>query len=306
MRTANRKTHVRSYVRRRTGATGIGGPVKEHDRIAATPLFSVSEQATRPVMRPSVMELAPPGRPTMQPYSGPVMAALAGMKMSPAELSELEENEGVSVQEIRPRHWVVPQTGLIKTDGADYGYASGHATAELLARNILLKELISDPEVIYAGWVDDYTFVQEHDKRAIAAEAANSELGRLSDEEIVNAAGYGQQWDMLERLAETTPGSEGFDYDRQLNDLFASAQQSIYNDIYNQWYEGLDRQPLHFLTSGEEAYTREEALALPYVYVDYDGYTEDTIAAEGIGKHLPAWNDTVYELSSGALYWIIE
>ena len=146
------------------------------------------------------------------------------------------------------------------------------------------SEAISDMENSYYGkfediedfasnWVDGagmpsnpeyYIYISETDRRLVANEQADFEVGDMSDEDLVERADMKEEYDEAEEDGD----------DDKMNEIIEKAKEKIIDEIYNEWYDGLN-DPYDFLVNEHGLYDEKSLMDANFIQFDYEKFGKD-------------------------------
>ena len=111
---------------------------------------------------------------------------------------------------------------------------------------------------------ESYIYITDTDRRIMAGEEADSRIGDMDDDDIIRDAD-------LESEYEEAVESEN---EEEQESILTKAKQKLEEDIYNEWYDGLDN-PIDFLVEEQGMYSVEDLMKANFVSIDYEKLGRD-------------------------------
>jgi hypothetical protein len=141
------------------------------------------------------------------------------------------------------------------------------------AATAYVEEMIdSEPESFNSNFLNPFIYVTDTDKRLIADEQADFEIEDLSEDEILERSG-------LDDLEEAT--------------------EKIRKEVYDDWYNGLDGNPVEFLTEDLGIYSKEDLKNISFLQIDSRKAAEEAVNLDGSQHFLATYDGELMELKNG-------
>lgn len=297
---------MREYYRRKHGLADFGGEVSEHNRgfEAAEGIKEASQAAVGNPVSPEIAKVA-------QDHNIPLSV-----------LEEFIEKEGEITRTFDNENFGADVMFVQADSKQEFGIAKDEDAAIEMAESQVRDDLEEMPENFNQDWLQGFVYVSDTDKRLMASEAADNELTNLDDEDILDRAGddFEARWNELQDLKESAEeaqkqtedttyaselGQKIVDFESKQAEIVEEAKEKLHDEIYNEWYNGLDEDPVHFLSDEQGYFSREEALKQSYIQIDVDEAAKDAVSTDGAGHFLSSYDGEIRDLPSGAVYWRI-
>lgn len=168
--------------------------------------------------------------------------------------------------------------------------------AEDFARQLVKQDLEDEPfELFTRDWLMNFVYVSDVDRRILADQEANLRTQDMDDEELLNRADLLSDWEDIEdQITELEDSKE--DNAREISDLrtdqadlIDQAREEVGEEIYNEWYDGLE-DPIEFLVNEYGIYSLSELSELLFIRINVSEAAEDAIRVDGIAHFLDRYD----------------
>lgn len=177
---------------------------------------------------------------------------------------------------------------LFKADGIEYTAFTSEEDAEGVARDLVVQELNDEPELFNQDFLADHLYVGDTDKRIIAGEEADASLDR-DEKELVQGAGLYDEWLVAE--------------DEEKDKIVEQAKEKLHAEKYKEVYDALAKDPIGYFVDDLGAYSREEALKLPFIQVNVQEAADAALAADGWAHFISLYDSDYKKTKGGVVYF---
>ncbi len=185
----------------------------------------------------------------------------------------------VDVKDLRIMPGTDDSEFIAEGGNTEYRVFKTYSDAEYAATQYVKDMLDDEPENFSQDWLSNHLYVSDTDKRIIAGEEADHVVGDMTDEDII------------ERASEYTLSDyENEEDDGKKDEMLEKSKEVLHDEIYNEWYKGLDKDPIGFLVDDQGMYSREDALRASFVQVDTNKAAEDAIDTDGAAHFLSSYD----------------
>lgn len=156
------------------------------------------------------------------------------------------------------------ETGEDGPSGASDSFQGKYDDMEDFAYRMVEDGVIND--------LSTYLEITETDRRILAGEEADNYIDSLSDDELIEMAGFEDELSELEEKQDS--GDDDFDFDDEKDDLIEKAKEKVRDEEYDRVYEKLD-DPIGYFVDDLGAYSEEDLAKANFIRVDYEHLGRD-------------------------------
>lgn len=176
-----------------------------------------------------------------------------------------------------------------------------------------VKDMLDDePELFSKNWLKSYIQITDTDRRIIANEDADSYIGEMTDEEILEYADLEDEYQNLqdevdELESEWSDADEEWDQaddsgddeaadkatekkediqseidklNKEMEKFIDNARDQALSDYYDQVYNGL-ADPYEYFVEKQGIYSAEDLMKASFIYIDTEEAAEDAVSVDG-------------------------
>lgn len=180
-------------------------------------------------------------------------------KVALAELKKYENDKGLKIASYGNED----DEFVAESSSAEYRVFKSYNDAEKEAVRYVEEMIEEMPENFNQGFMNNYYYVSDTDKRIIAGEEADR---TLEDEGLEE-------------------GDEGY--------------QERYDKIYNTWYKGLDKDPVDFLINDQGIYS--DVSEISFLGIDSRKAAQEAVDVDGVAHFLSSYDGNQIEMTNGAV-----
>lgn len=180
------------------------------------------------------------------------------------------------------------EAGSFTADGTEYTWISSEEEAERIALEIVKNDLESEPEIFNQDWLQGFLSITDADKRMIASEEADSRVGDMSDEDVIEQAGMEDEYE------------EASDDDK--DQVIENAKEAVREKISDEMESKLD-DPIGYFVDEQGIYTVQDLMKQPWVSIDIESAADDALRSDGWEHFLSRYDGNYETTSDGVVYF---
>lgn len=177
----------------------------------------------------------------------------------------------------------------VTSDSAEYKVFKTETDARHHAEDYVKDMLEDEPSTFSDDFLKQHMYVSDTDKRIIAGEQGDFYVYDIKDSEperIIEEAGMEDEYNEEED-------------DSKKEEILERAADKLKSDIYDRWYEGLDKDPVYFLTEEEGLYSREDLDKITFLQIDTSEASKAAVQEDGVAHFLAQYDGNEIDLPGG-------
>ncbi len=168
---------------------------------------------------------------------------------------------------------------VAESGNTEYRVFRTYSDAERVAEEYVKDMLDDDPENFSSDWLSNHLYVSDTDKRIIAGEEADNQIENMDEEDIIQRSGDHSVSDWEDEE----------DEDKK-EKMLEESKETLHDEIYNEWYKGLDKDPIGFLVDDQGLYSKEDALKQSFIQIDTNKAAADAVETDGVAHFLSSYD----------------
>ena len=203
------------------------------------------------------------------------------------EIEKLRQEITDTLDMTKGRYSSWGNAGSFEADGHEYNIIESIDEAERIAIELVKQDLESEPELFNQDFLSGHLQVTETDQGVIANEEADAYVDGRSDEELVEMADMQEEYDAAE--------------DKEA--VVEKARDAVIENRYEEVKQMLAKDPIGYFVDELGAYTREEAMKLPFISIDTEAAAEEAVRLDGWAHFLSLYDGNYERTPSGAVFF---
>jgi len=161
-------------------------------------------------------------------------------------------------------------------DGTEWLIFDNYDDAHYACESYVKEMLDDEPETFNQEWLKHFVYVSDTDKRMIADEQADF-------------------WE------------EDYRYEHEKDGGLTEKQEEYIEKqrekIYDEWYNGLNRDPIDFVCNEQGIYTKEELLKQPWIQIDTNKASKNAVNTDGVAHFFASYDGNEVDLDDGTVMY---